>query len=81
MRVPKTLYLVATTDLYSPSFFTTCQEDNKGTVAAKSRGLCQAQSDLQRTFFRMKRNFEKKQKNTAREYSKVKKGRGEQLLH
>ena len=29
--------------------------------------------DLQRTFFRMKRNFEKKQKNIAREYSKGKK--------
>ena len=26
-------------------------------------------ADLQRTFFRMKRNFEKKQKNIAREYS------------
>ena len=29
--------------------------------------------DLQRTFFRMKRNFEKKQKNIARAYSKEKK--------
>ena len=38
-------------------------------------------TDLQRTFFRMKRNFEKKQKNIAREYSKGKEGRGEQLLH
>ena len=27
------------------------------------------ETDLQRTFFRMKRNFEKKQKNIAREYS------------
>ena len=30
-------------------------------------------ADLQRTFFRMKRNFEKKQKNIARAYSKERK--------
>ena len=31
--------------------------------------LDQKAADLQRTVFRMKRNFEKKQKNIAREYS------------
>ena len=35
---------------------------------------------LQRVFFRMKRNFEKKQKSIARAYSKEK-GRGEELLY
>ena len=37
--------------------------------AGNSRQLAVIDSDLQRTFFRMKRNFEKKQKNIAREYS------------
>ena len=38
------------------------------------------ESDLQRTFFRMKRNFEKKQKNIAREYSMERKEGGTAVI-
>ena len=38
-------------------------------------------SDLQRTFFRMKRNFEKKKKNIAREYSMERKEGESHLPH
>ena len=38
-------------------------------ICAKVFPVSKTISDLQRTFFRMKRNFEKKQKNIAREYS------------